>query len=40
VAGVPGIEGLVIPYCLTGTLVWSDGWRFLLLHGSEESTDV
>ena len=27
------------PYCLTGTLVRRDGrWRFLLLHGSEESS--
>ena len=35
---VAGAERLVIPYCLTGTLVWRDGlWRFLLLHGSEES---
>ena len=34
---VTGAERLVIPYCLTGTLVWRDGWRFLLLHGSEES---
>ena len=34
---VAGTERLVIPYCLTGTLVWRDGWRFLLLHGSEES---
>jgi hypothetical protein len=34
---VPGAERLVIPYCLTGTLVRRDGsWRFLLLHGSEE----
>ncbi len=33
-----GAERLVIPYCLTGTLVRRDGaWRFLLLHGSEES---
>ena len=32
---VAGTERLVIPYCLTGTLVWRDGWRFLLLHGSE-----
>jgi hypothetical protein len=29
-------ERRVHPYCLTGTLVWRDGWRFLLLHGSEE----
>ena len=35
---VPGAERLVIPYCLTGTLVWRDRWRFLLLHGSEDST--
>ena len=35
---VAGAERLVIPYCLTGTLVWRDGlWRFLLLHGSEDS---
>jgi hypothetical protein len=34
---VAGAERLVIPYCLSGTLVWRDGWRFLLLHGSEES---
>ena len=35
---VAGAERLVIPYCLTGTLVRRDGsWRFLLLHGSEES---
>jgi hypothetical protein len=34
---VPGADRLVIPYCLTGTLVRRDGWRFLLLHGSEES---
>jgi hypothetical protein len=34
----PGADRLVIPYCLTGTLVRRDGlWRFLLLHGSEES---
>lgn len=35
-----GSEGLVIPYCLTGTLVRHDGgqWRFLLLHGSEETS--
>jgi hypothetical protein len=32
-------ERLIIPYCLTGTLVRRDGlWRFLLLHGSEESS--
>lgn len=37
VVDVAGAERLVIPYCLTGTLVWHDGWRFLLLHGSEES---
>jgi hypothetical protein len=31
----------VIPYCLTGTLVRRDGsWRFLILHGSEETTEV
>jgi hypothetical protein len=36
---VPGAERRVIPYCLTGTLVRHDGrWRFLLLHGSEESS--
>ena len=30
---------LVVPYCLTGTLVRRDGrWRFLLLHGSEGSS--
>jgi hypothetical protein len=35
---VAGAERLVFPYCLTGTLVRRDGlWRFLLLHGSEES---
>jgi hypothetical protein len=34
---VAGAERLVIPYCLTGTLVRRDGWRFLILHGSEES---
>jgi hypothetical protein len=35
---VEGAERRVIPYCLTGTLVRRDGsWRFLLLHGSEES---
>ncbi|MBA2719781.1 MAG: nuclear transport factor 2 family protein [Chloroflexi bacterium] len=34
-----GAERRVIPYCLTGTLVRRDGrWRFLLLHGSEESS--
>lgn len=34
-----GSERLVIPYCLTGTLVRHDGrWRFLLLHGSEETS--
>jgi hypothetical protein len=34
-----GAERLVIPYCLTGTLVRRDGlWRFLLLHGSEKSS--
>jgi hypothetical protein len=38
VVDVAGTERLVIPYCLTGTLVRRDGtWRFLLLHGSEES---
>jgi hypothetical protein len=38
VVDVVGAEQLVIPYCLTGTLVLRDGlWRFLLLHGSEES---
>ena len=36
---VAGAERRVIPYCLTGTLVRHDGrWRFLLLHGSEESS--
>ena len=36
---VAGADRLVIPYCLTGTLVWRDGsWRFLLLHGSEEAS--
>ena len=36
---VPGADQLVIPYCLTGTLVRRDGlWHFLLLHGSEESS--
>lgn len=36
---VAGVERRVIPYCLTGTLVRQDGaWRFLLLHGSEESS--
>jgi hypothetical protein len=36
---VAGAERLVIPYCLTGTLVRRDGsWRFLLLHGSEEAS--
>jgi SnoaL-like protein len=35
-----GAAEVVIPYCLTGTLVRRDGtWRFLLLHGSEESPD-
>ena len=35
---VAGAERIVIPYCLTGSLVRRDGsWRFLLLHGSEES---
>lgn len=30
---------VVVPYCLTGTLVRRDGlWRFLLLHGSEASS--
>jgi len=34
---VEGTATIVIPYCLTGTLVRRDGhWRFLLLHGSEE----
>jgi hypothetical protein len=38
---VAGAERLVIPYCLTGTLVRRDGsWRFLLLHGSEESSSA
>jgi hypothetical protein len=37
---VAGTDRLVIPYCLTGTLVRRDGsWRFLLLHGSEKSPD-
>jgi len=36
---VADAERRVIPYCLTGTLVRHDGrWRFLLLHGSEESS--
>jgi ketosteroid isomerase-like protein len=36
---VAGAQRVVIPYCLTGTLVRRDGtWRFLLLHGSEESS--
>lgn len=36
---VADAERLVIPYCLSGTLVPHDGrWRFLLLHGSEESS--
>ena len=36
---VAGAERLVLPYCLTGTLIRRDGpWRFLLLHGSEESS--
>jgi hypothetical protein len=36
---VAGKERLVIPYCLTGTLVRRDeSWGFLLLHGSEESS--
>ena len=26
-----------MPYCLTGTLVWRNGWRFLLLHRFEQS---
>jgi ketosteroid isomerase-like protein len=35
---VPGAERRVIPYCLTGTLVRTEGrWRFLLLHGSEDA---
>ncbi len=35
---VLGEERRVIPYCLTGTLVRREGlWRFLTLHGSEES---
>jgi hypothetical protein len=35
---VAGEARLVIPYCLTGTLVRRDGrWQFLLLHGSEAS---
>jgi ketosteroid isomerase-like protein len=38
---VAGAERLVTPYCLTGTLVRGDGsWRFLLHHGSEESTSA
>lgn len=37
---VAGAEGRVIPYCLTGSLVRHDGrWLFLLLHGSEESSE-
>lgn len=35
---VAGAERVVIPYCLTGTLIRRDGWRFMLLHGSEESS--
>jgi hypothetical protein len=36
---VAGAERRVIAYCLTGTLVRHDGrWRFLLLHGSEDSS--
>ena len=36
---VAGEERLVLPYCLTGTLVRRGGrWRFLLLHGSEASS--
>jgi SnoaL-like domain len=36
---IAGDEQRVIPYCLTGTLVRHDGvWRFLLLHGSEDSS--
>ena len=38
---VAGAERLVKPYCLTGILVRRDGfWRFLLLHGSEESSSA
>jgi hypothetical protein len=38
---VVGAKRLVIPYCLTGTLVRRDGrWRFLLLHGSEASSSA
>ena len=41
VVDVAGAERLVIPYCLTGTLVRRDGsWRFLLLHGSEDSSSA
>jgi hypothetical protein len=36
---VDGIASRTIPYCLTGTLVQRDDeWRFLLLHGSEDSS--
>jgi hypothetical protein len=35
---VAGADRRVIPYCLTGTLIRRTGhWRFLVLHGSEES---
>jgi len=38
---VAGAERRVIPYCLTGTLLRLEGsWRFLLLHGSEESSSA
>jgi ketosteroid isomerase-like protein len=36
---VEGTERRIISYCLTGTLVRRDGgWRFQLLHGSEDSS--
>lgn len=36
-----GAERRVIRYCLSGTLLRRDGaWRFLLLHGSEESSSA
>ncbi len=36
---VAGNERRVVPYCLTGTLVRRNGrWRFLIVHGSEESS--
>lgn len=35
---VEGATRLVIPYCLTGTLVRRDAtWRFPVLHGSEDA---